>query len=262
MTVRARFMQASCRIFVILLLLVSSPLVFPQDSRSLTAMATGKTDKAETHGFTNVYDLFFTPIRSTARKVCEIGIAWGGSLQVWSQYFNNATIYGIDNLTLDELRDLSKKYGVKQLYLPETPETPRIKTYVADQANRDQLKGFIQKYGSDFDVILDDGGHNMDMQQISFGSLFKHVRPGGYYVIEDVHTSLPNRYPGFGVQKGEENTTLGMINNFIRNEKIKSIYLTPAEMEYLNNNIEYCNLWVSNNSAHSMTCIIKKKAAL
>jgi hypothetical protein len=121
------------------------------------------------------------------------------------------------------------------------------------------LNSFIQKYGSDFDVILDDGGHAMNMQQISFGFLFKHVKPGGYYVIEDVHTSLPNRYPGFGVQKEEENTTLGMINGFIRQEKIRSVYLTPDEMEYLNNTIEYCNLWVSNNSAHSMTCIFKKK---
>ncbi|MBN1567069.1 MAG: class I SAM-dependent methyltransferase [Acidobacteria bacterium] len=244
---------------IAVLLLFSGISIFAQDSGSLTELARGKTDKADTHGFTDMYDLLFAPMRLKARKVCEIGIAWGGSLQVWSQYFSNAIIYGIDFYTLDQLRALAKSEGVEKIYIPETVETPRIKTFVADQSKRNQLSGFIKKYGSDFDLILDDGGHTMEQQQVSFGYLFRHVKPGGFYVIEDVHTSLPNRYPGFSVQKNEENTTLGMIHHFIRHEKIKSQYLTPEEVEYLNKNIEYCSFFISNNQAHSMSCIFKKR---
>jgi demethylmacrocin O-methyltransferase len=259
MTVERRHFRRIAPIFAVLLLF-SGISAYAEDPGSLTALARGKTDKADVHGFTDMYDLLFAPMRTKARKVCEIGIAWGGSLQVWSQYFNNATIYGIDFYTLDKLRALAKSEGVKNVYIPESVETPRIKTYVADQSNRSQLNGFIKKYGSDFDLILDDGGHTMEQQQVSFGYLFRHVKPGGFYVIEDVHTSLPNRYPGFGVQKDEANTTLEMIHHFIRHEKIKSRYLTPQEVDYLNKNIDYCSFYVSNNWAHSMSCIFKKKA--
>ncbi len=260
MKVERRHLQRIALLLAISLLF-SGISIYAQDAGSLTALARGKTDKADVHGFTDIYDLLFSPMRTKARKICEIGIAWGGSLQVWSRYFNNATIYGIDFYTLDKLRALAKAEGVKNACIPDSVETPRIKTYVADQANRNQLSGFIKKYGSDFDLILDDGGHTMEQQQVSFGFLFRHVKPGGFYVIEDVHTSLPNRYPGFGVEKDEANTTLGMIHHFIRHEKIKSRYLTPQEAEYLNKNIEYCSFYISNNEAHSMSCIFKKKAA-
>ena len=260
MTIRSAFAPSIPRIAAILLILINAPIICPQEAKSLTALASGKTDKADVHGFTNIYDLLFSPMRATARKVCEIGIAWGGSLQVWSQYFGNATIYGIDYLTLDQLRELAKSEGVKKVYFPDAPETERIKTFVADQSKRDQLESFIKRYGSNFDLILDDGGHSMEQQQVSFGFLFSHIKPGGFYVIEDVHTSLPNRYPGFGVQKDEANTTLGMINQYIRHEKIKSLYMTQQEMDYLDKNIEYCNFYISNNDAHSMTCIFRKKA--
>jgi demethylmacrocin O-methyltransferase len=178
---------------------------------------------------------------------------------MWSRYFSNATVFGIDVFSLSELRTKLKEQGINQDFLPEQPESERLKTFVGDQANREHLKAFVGKYGGDFDIVLDDGGHSMKQQQISFGFMFKYVKPGGYYVIEDVHTSLPERYKGFGVGKSEADTTLRMINYFNRYARVKSVYLRPDEMDYLNRNIEYCNLFVRNNSAHSMTCIFKKR---
>ncbi len=222
-------------------------------------MAYGKTDKAETHGFTEIYEHMFYPLKSSPIRICEIGIAWGGSLDVWSRYFDRATVFGIDEYSLAELRSMMQAQGVKDDFLPKQPETERIKTFVADQSNRDQLQSFINKYGGDFDIMLDDGGHTMEDQQTSFGFLFKYIKPKGYYVIEDVHTSLVDRYDGFGAEKSEENTTLTMVNEFIRHGRIKSRYMRPEEMDYLNSHIEFCNLFVRNNYAHSITCIFQKK---
>jgi len=243
----------------LLILLCASGCSRPHEIGELTTLAHGKTDKGDIHGFTEIYDHLFFPLRSSATRVCEIGIAGGGSLQVWSRYFSKATVFGIDIYSLSQLRSMLRSQGVKEDFLPDQPETPRIKTFVADQANREQLKSFIDKYGGDFDIVLDDGGHTMEMQQVSLGFFFKYVKPAGYYVIEDVHTSLTDRYEGYGAQKGQENTTLRMINQFIRNARIESQYLRPEEAEYLNSRIEYCNLFVKNNSAHSITCIFKKK---
>jgi hypothetical protein len=242
------------------LLLLVPGVVLAQQFGELTGMARGKTDKADIHGFTEIYDHLFFPLRASASKVCEIGIAGGGSLEVWKEYFSKAIIYGIDFYTLDQLRDLLRSQGLKEDYLPAKAESDRLKTFVADQANRQQLQRFIDKFGGNFDIVLDDGGHTMEQQQVSLAFFFKQVKPGGYYVIEDVHTSLLDHYSNYGALKTEENTTLTMLRYFIRNGKIRSRYMRPEEVEYLNRQIDYCNLFVRNNAAHSMACIFRKKA--
>ncbi len=208
----------------------------------LSSLALGKTDKAmDGHGFTELYEHIFHPLKDSPIKIFEIGILDGGSLILWRDYFPNARIYGIDVVDKSNL------------------DSERIKTFVANQANRDQLDAFIDKHGGDFDIILDDGGHKMEQQQKSLGHLFKYVKPGGYYIIEDVHTSLPQYYSGYGVEEDETNSTLEMINLFIKKKLIKSKYLTPIEEDYLRNNIEYCNLFFRNDELHSIACVFKKR---
>ena len=226
----------------------------------LTRIGRGKTDKADEHGFTQIYEHMFSHLRSSPIRLCEIGIFSGGSLRMWTEYFPKATVYGIDIFTLDQLRASLPTYHATD-FLPEKPETDRIKTFVADQSNRDQLKQFIDTYGTDFDIVLDDGGHTMEQQQISLGFFFKHVKAGGYYVIEDVHTSLPSLLKGYGGQEDEANTTLTMINSFVRNGRIQSQYIRPEEIEYLNSQIEWGNLFARPNKSGTMslTAIFQKK---
>jgi len=208
----------------------------------LATLAMGKTDKAMNwHGFIELYEQIFFPLRDKPIKFLEIGIFKGGSIEVWQDYFPKAKIYGID------IRDYSEL------------DSARVKTGIADQADREQLAAFIEQSGKDFDVILDDGGHKMWQQQISFGFLFKYLKPGGFYIIEDVHTSFPDRYVDFGVEEGEQNTTYQMIKKFIRSAVVESEYLTPEEIKYLAENIEYCNLSMRNNEHRSTLCIFKKK---
>src|SRR4030042_4181421 len=100
----------------------------------------------------------------------------------------------------------------------------------------------------------------MEQQQVSFGYLFTYVKPGGYYIIEDVCTSFLGATLGakFGVEENEKNTTGAMIDNFVRTGKIESKYMTTEETDYLTANITYCNL-LSRNKGWSITCIFKKK---
>jgi hypothetical protein len=212
----------------------------------LNALAGDTTDKGLSgHGFTEIYERFFYPLKYEPIKIFEIGIERGDSLRLWEHYFPKASVYGIDIIDRSSL------------------DSKRIHTFVADQGSRNKLKQFIRKYGNAYDIILDDGGHYMDLQQISCGFLFKYVKPGGYYIIEDVHTSLPYYYRdlgyNFGVEKDDANSTLRMIRNFMETRKIESPYMTTEEIRYLNRNIEYTVLFARNTKQHSMTCIIKKK---
>ena len=231
--------------FIVLIFAIMASTGFFKDSKKygeLSLLALDKTDKAmDWHGYTEIYEHIFYPIKNSPIRICEIGVDQGGSLILWRDYFPKATVWGIDIVDTSEL------------------DSKRIKTFVADQADRRQLKSFIDKSEGNFDIILDDGGHTMEQQQTSFGYLFKHLKPDGYYIIEDIHTSIPFYRPGFGVEKDKKNTTLLMFNRFIKYARILSKYLTDEEKAYLNNNIEYCNLFFRNNPQHSIACVIKKK---
>lgn len=95
-------------------------------------------------------------------------------------------------------------------------------------------------------------------QQISFGFLFSQLRPGGYYIIEDLHSSLIEG--SYGVGPDRTTTSLAMVNRFIRTGKIESIYMSPTEQAHLNAELEYCAL-LSRNRGRSITSVFKKKDA-
>jgi hypothetical protein len=194
------------------------------------------TKTGTAHDYTQVYDLFMSPMRNTAKKICEIGICGvldnGGSLKMWRDYFPNAQICGVDILE-------RKRF-----------DGDRITTFVADQANREQMANVLATIGGDFDLILEDGGHTQQQQQVSFGVLFPHVRVGGYYVIEDVDIWILDNL-------NSPNGTLRMIEVFNQTDQVKSQYMTPAECQYCSQHIAYCNLLKINKV--SITCIFKKK---
>ncbi len=200
------------------------------------------TDKrASWHNFIELYDRYLTPMQDSIHRVFEIGIFNGASHKMWKCFFDSAEIYGID---------IKPKPWVEKL---------GIHTYIANQAKREDLQQFILESGGEFDVIIDDGGHYMNHQQISLGYLFEHLAPGGLYIIEDVHTSLRTFYNGFGVDSTGSNTTFNMIMQYIRTEKMESNYMTPEEKKYLEQNIEYVELYKRKNSLHSTACVIRKK---
>ena len=196
------------------------------------------------HGFVEIYDPLFAPMRKDSIRFFEIGILNGVSHLMWRTYFRNAAIFGID------IRDYSRQSAGSG-----------IMTFVADQSNRNDLNNFIAASGGEFDVILDDGGHAMDHQQVSLGHLFPEIKPGGMFIIEDVHTSLPNYYSdsAFKVNELQTNTTLWMLEKFIRMGVLESDYLTEEEETYLETHIARIELHHIRNEKHSIDCVIHKK---
>ena len=215
----------------------------PLPKVGILAAAARDTDKGPSqHNYTELYERLFFPWKDESIKIFEIGIASGGSLKMWQTYFSQARIFAADILPKSEF------------------DNARVKTLVADQANRDQLQAAIDTSGSDIHILIDDGGHTMEQQQVSLGFLFKHVKPGGYYVIEDVHTSLPALWQGYGVERGGANTTLRMLENFVRgaNPSIRSKYMRPEEMAYLDEHIDSVTI-THRPQSRSIVCVLKKK---
>lgn len=119
------------------------------------------------HGYSRSYDKHLFDNRNDVKKILEIGTR-KGSINLWLNYFPNATVYGID--LVDPLVS-HERFIYENL----------------DQSNRQQLRTFFEKHGSDFDIIIDDGLHAAYEQQVSFDECFLNIVKGGCYVIEDMH---------------------------------------------------------------------------
>lgn len=60
-----------------------------------------------------------------------------------------------------------------------------------------------------FDVIIDDGSHVGEHQWTSFRALIDHVKPGGWYVLEDLSTSYSPLFEGSN--PAQVNTGIGLV---------------------------------------------------
>ena len=127
------------------------------------------TDKMlSKHGYVREYAKLFSKFENDNVKLLEIGVREGWSHQMWYDYFQNGTIYGIDIDT-----------NCKSI------ENDRIKIEIGDQGDT----GFINQYcvaNGPFEIIIDDGSHMIKHQILCFNELFKYVKSGGYYIIEEL----------------------------------------------------------------------------
>lgn len=126
-----------------------------------------------------IYDRHFKKYRNKQIVVVEIGVSHGGSLQMWKHFFGKkAIIYGID------LNPQCKNF-----------EEDQIKVLIGSQSDKNFLKEVKAKIPI-IDVLIDDGGHTMEQQIITFEELFETVSTGGIYLCEDLHTSYWEEYGG------------------------------------------------------------------
>ena len=125
------------------------------------------TDKYD-NGLIEIYERHFAYLKSKPIRLLEVGVFNGESLDYFAQYFThkNTTILGVD------------------VKLPEDRTDKRISMVEMDQ--RDTALG---NFG-DFDIILDDASHEAHLTRETFNILWPHVKPGGWYVIEDWHGSV------------------------------------------------------------------------
>lgn len=206
------------------------------------------TDKHFEHDYFNlIYSELFKD-RKDLKRFIEIGIDKGGSVELWRDYFKQAEVIGID-IHLD----------LAKTYLGED-NLDRIILKQLDQTNTQQLEDFSLEY-ENVDVILDDGSHRMEDQQITFAKLFKMLKSNGIYIIEDLHTSLEVVMPEkrvFGWGDPDKTITLNMLKEFQKTGKINSDFMSEAEIEYLNENIQSIDIYQSRIDWSITSVIIKK----
>lgn len=132
-----------------------------------------------------VYERYFHKFRNKPVVILEIGVFHGGSLQMWKKYFGkDVIIYGID------INPRCK-----------TLEEDNIKIFIGSQSDRDFLR-YVKTQIPKVDILLDDGGHTMKQQIVTFEELFDHINDDGVYLCEDCHTSYWIEFGGGYLRKG------------------------------------------------------------
>lgn len=135
-----------------------------------------KTDKASIfHNYLTFYERLFSQFRSQEFTLIEIGIYEGASLRTWAEYFTRATIVGVD---------IDPKVATL-----EVPANVRVR--VGDASSPEILNSIISEFGRPL-IAIDDGSHMWSHQIASIRQLLPQVLPGGFLVIEDIHTSFPH----------------------------------------------------------------------
>lgn len=135
---------------------------------------------AKPHDYARHYDKLFAHLRHDRVKMLEIGAAGGEGIKMWDEYFDHvdARIFGVDivsNTNPYNTPGRSGRYFFNQ----------------GDQSSATFWACWLADHGGDLDIVIDDGGHFNDGIITSFNALWLHVRPGGFYAVEDLGCSYP-----------------------------------------------------------------------
>lgn len=152
------------------------------------------SDKASNHNYTIFYYEILNKKRTDELNVFELGLGTnninipsnmgeegkpGASLRAWREFFPNSKIYGAD---ID-----------KNILFEEN----KIKTFFCDQKNKKSIEDLWNKdelKNKEFDLIIDDGLHEINANLIFLENSFYKLKDNGIYIIEDILVQNINLY--------------------------------------------------------------------
>ena len=147
-----------------------------------------ESDKAEIfkktnqqgHGFSNFYEKKLERFKNKKINILEIGSYAGSSAAAFVKYLPNSQVFCFD-INISNFRYKSKN----------------IHVFGVDINNEKRIKKILNKIFTDykfekFDLVVDDGSHNLKDILIAFKLFFKILKKGSLYIIEDF--KHPNYY--------------------------------------------------------------------
>lgn len=148
----------------------------------------------------DIYEQCFEKFRNKQPTILEVGVNRGGSLEMWNDYFEgNCTIYGVD-YNKESCLDIPRKLNAENIHIE-----------LGDQSDRQFWRKYL-KNKPQFDIVIEDGGHQPIQQIVTFEETFGNVSQNGLYICEDTHS---NYWQKFGGGYKHEDTFIEYSKNFI-----------------------------------------------
>jgi len=188
--------------------------------RAKTVIWGGK--KINGHNYTPFYEKYLKKYKTKKDiKILELGSLRGSSAAALYFYFIKPTIVCAD------ISPFAIRYygeNIRPIYI--------------DTQSKKIIKKVAKHLNSKFDIIIDDGSHNIRDQIISFNSLYPYLKKGGTYIIEDL--TCYRVYPFLNPDK-EKNTTIDIFKSIKYKKKTQSRYLKKIDISYMRSNIKKIN---------------------
>ena len=201
-----------------------------------------KLNNKSGHGFSKFYEKNFKKFKDKKINILEIGSYAGGSAAAFVKYFPNINIFCFD-INISNFKYKSKKIHVFGIDINNEKKINKI------------LDSIFLQYNIDgFDLIIDDGSHNLSDILNGLKFFFQYVKSNGIYIIEDF--KHPNYY---SYNKNINHIFIDELLNNLQNKKISvSNVFTQNDQIDLINQIEKIESYKGNLDDSDIAFINKK----
>jgi hypothetical protein len=199
-----------------------------------------KTNK-QGHGYSDFYSNQFDNLTKQKINILEIGSYAGASAAAFIKYFPKANIFCFD-VNISNFEYKSKKMHVFGIDINNKYKSKKTLTKI-----------FKQHHFSHFDLIIDDGSHNLKDILLSLNFFFQYLKDEGTFIIEDF--KHPNYY------QYNRNINHILVDEFLKNILDKKLsnssIFNDNEQRFLMNSIKRIDV-NKGNLNDSDICFIKK----
>ena len=188
------------------------------------------------HGYAKIYEKYLKEHKDKNLNIIELGSFYGNASAAFYFYFKNSQIYSAD-INPD-------------MYLYRSK---RLKNFFTDTSSRASIEKNIISRNIKFDLIIEDASHMLKDQIISLFILFKNLKSGGFFIVEEIDFPEKREDMRFGQEFPDLKTILKKIVN---KENFNSKYINENEKNYFLENFDTIKFYTGNINE---IAIIKKK---
>lgn len=121
------------------------------------------------HNYTPFYEKYISKYKNKKDlNILEIGSLRGGGTASFFYYFENSKIFCAD-INPFQIQVFSN----------------RIRKFFLNTQSKESISNLNSYINEEFDLIIDDGSHNIRDQIITFCGFFQNLKKNGIYIIED-----------------------------------------------------------------------------
>ena len=188
------------------------------------------------HGYAKIYEKYLKNNKDSISSIIELGSFYGNASAAFFFYFKNAQIYSAD-INPD-------------MYLYSSK---RLKNFFTDTSSRSSIEKNILNKNIKFDLIIEDASHMLKDQIISLFILFKTLKSGGLFIVEEI--DFPEKKEDMRIDQDFPDLKT-ILKKIMNKENFNSKYINENEKFFFLDNVETIEFY---NGNFNEIVIIKKK---
>ena len=195
-----------------------------------------ESKKIIAHGYAKIYEKYLKDNKDGISNIIELGSFYGNASAAFFFYFKNAQIYSAD-INPD-------------MYLYSSK---RLENFFTDTSSRSSIEKNILNKNIKFDLIIEDASHMLKDQIISLFILFKTLKSGGLFIVEEI--DFPEKREDMRIDQDFPDLKT-ILKKIMNKENFNSKYINENEKFFFLDNVETIEFY---NGNINEVAVIKKK---